>query len=228
MQTFDLHVRLPSKNTEMEVGHLMKQASTLGFDGLAIDSLKPFSAKNYPKNLELLHRFTFTPRNASRLRFHVNKHLKQVDLLIIHGRTKPIWLAAAQIPDVHMILLREIEDFQVIDSQVARALAKQDKPIEICLHRLLTHTGSLRSRLIRVMHTALDHIIRADCKLILTSGATHSCELRAPKDLEALSYLASVPEEIAKMAMNQWPRDLISSLQTSSRQNTASSRRESQ
>ncbi len=227
MRTYDLHVRLPSKNTEMEVDRLLKQVSTLGFDGLAIDSLKPFSIKNCPESLELLHRFTFSPRSASRLRFHVNKHLKQVDLLIIHGRTKPIWLAAAQIPDVHMILLKEIEDFQVIDSQVARTIAKHGKPIEICLHRLLTHTGSLRSRLIRVMHTALDHIVRADCKLILTSGATHSCELRASKDLEALSYLASVPEETAKMAMNQGPRDLVSSLQPSRGQKKTSSRRES-
>jgi RNase P/RNase MRP subunit p30 len=227
MQTYDLHVRLPVKNTEMEFGSLMKQASILGFAGLAIDSPNPFTTENTPDTLKLLHRFTFSPRSASRLRFHVNKQLKQVGLLVIHGRTKPIWLAAAQIPGVHMIMLKEIEDFRVIDSQVARAMAKQDKPIEICLHKLLIHTGSLRSRLMRVMQTALDHIVRADCKLILTSGATHSSELRAPKDLEALSYLASVSEEIAKRAMIQGPKDLVSSLQASNPQNTTPSRRES-
>ena len=227
MRTYDLHVRFQAKNTEMEIDHLLKQASTLGFAGLAIDSPQPISTENRPETLELFHRLTFTPRSASRLRFHVNNHLKQVDLLVIHGRTKPIWLAAAQIPNVHMIMLKEIEDFLVIDSQVARTVAKQDKIIEICLHKFLTHTGSLRSRLMRVMHTALNDIIRADCTLILTSGASNSLELRAPKDLEALSYLASIPEETAKKAMNQGPRDLVSSLLASKQQTTTPSRRES-
>ena len=227
MRIYDLHVQLPVKNGEMEVDRLLKQASTLGFAGFAVDSPQPVSTENKPETFEVLHRFTFTPRSASRLRFHVNKYLKQVDLLVIHGRTKPIWLAAAQIPDVHMIMLKDIEDFLVIDSQVARMVVKQDKLIEICLHKLLTHTGSLRSRLMRAMDTALSHIIRADGKLILTSGASNSLELRAPKDLEALSYLASIPEETAKNAMNEGPRALVSSILASKKQTVTSSRRES-
>lgn len=226
MRTYDLHVRLPPKDPEIELVRLLKHATTLGFTGIALDSSKPFSPAIIPESLEVLQRFTFSPRSASRLRFHVNKHLEQVDLLVIHGRTKPIWLAAAQIPAVHMIMLKDIEDFLVIDSQIARTMAQQNKPIELCLHNLLTHTGSLRSRLMRVMSTALDHIIRADCYLILTSGASHSCELRAPKDLEALSYLASVPEETAKNAMNQRPWDLVSSLRASDGHNTTPPRRE--
>ena len=126
-----------------------------------------------------------------------------------------------------MIMLKDIEDFLVIDSQVARMVVKQDKLIEICLHKLLTHTGSLRSRLMRAMDTALSHIIRADGKLILTSGASNSLELRAPKDLEALSYLASVPEDTAKNAMNEGPRALVSSILASKQHTVTPSRRES-
>ncbi len=215
MRTYDLHIRLKHQKNETEFTRLQNLATNLGFAGLAIDSPKPIAAEKLHKSLTIFHRLTFLPRSAARLRFHVNKQIKQADLLVIHGRSKPIWLAAAEIPAVHMVMLKDIEDFLVFDSQVARAMANQNKPVEVCLHKLLTQKGSIRSRLMRVMRTAMDHLVRANCLLILTSGACDPCELRAPKDLEALSYLASVPEDVAKNAMNQGPMNLLSQIQVS-------------
>ena len=216
MGTYDLHVRFNPQHDDMEFNHLLTLAATLGYTGLAIDSPMGSEIVQTEKSLELLRRVTFSPRSATRLRFHVNKQLKQTDLLVIHGRTKPILLAAAEIPNVHMIMLKDIEDFMVIDSQVARAMAKREKIVEICLNKLLTVSGTLRSRLMRVMRTALDHIVRTKCSFVLTSGAQHPCELRAPKDMMALSYLASVPEELARKAMQQHPFALVSRLRESS------------
>ncbi len=212
MCAYDLHVRFNPQNNEREFTTLQKIATKLGFVGLAIDSPKPFTIENMHKPLVIIHRLTISPRSAGRLRFHVNKQLKLADLIVIHGRSKPIWLTAAEIPTVQMIMLRDIDDFTVIDSQVARAMANHNKPVEVCLHQLLTLTGSIRSRLMRVMRSALNHLVRANCSLILTSGAANPCELRAPKDLEALSYLASVPEDFAKNAMNLEPTKLVSQI----------------
>jgi len=215
MRTYDLHIRLNHLKNEMEFTRLQDLAITLGYAGLALESPKPLTAQNSNKSLELYHRLTLSPRSAARLRVKVRNQVKHADLLVIHGRSKPIWLAAADLPSVHMVMIKDIEDFLVIDSQVARTMANQNKPIELCLHNLLIHTGSIRSRLMRVMSTALEQLIRAKCSLILTSGASNLCELRAPKDLEALSYLASVPEDLAKKAMSHGPIDLVTQIQTS-------------
>jgi RNase P/RNase MRP subunit p30 len=145
----------------------------------------------------------------------VKNQRNQADLLVIHGRTKPVWLSAAEIPEVDMIMLQEMDDFTVIDSQISRTLAKNDKPVEICLQRLLSNKGPTRSRLMRVMKSAMDHLIRAKCNLILTSGTTGYWALRAPRDLAALGFLASLPETEAKKAILQRPIELINNLRTS-------------
>ena len=225
MPTYDLHIRFTPQKNSMEFNRLQKLASSLGFRGIAVESSKRDELKQTDESLEIFRRFTFSPRTAARLRFHVNKYLKQTDLLVIHGRTKPIWLTAAEISNVHMIMLKDVEDFLVIDSQVARVMAKQGKAVEICLNKLLTVSGSVRSRLMRAMGNAVKHLVRANCSLILTSGAQHLYELRAPKDMEALSFLASVPEELAIKSMNQYPIALISQLRESKEATQSNPRR---
>lgn len=213
MPMFDLHIRFSHSPPDVEFTHFSNLANTLGFTGLAIETPTALKTPALHHPLTILRRLTLSPRGATRLRFSVQKQMQQTDLLVIHGRSKPIWLAAAEIPSVHMILLKDIEDFMVMDSRVARVTANQNKPVELCLHNLLTLKGSIRSRLMRVMNNAIEHLVRADCPLILTSGASQLCELRAPRDLEALSFLAAVPEDLAKEAMRQRPLALISQIQ---------------
>jgi RNase P/RNase MRP subunit p30 len=215
MSAYDFHIRLPPQTDNAEFQLLRNVVATLGFAGLAIEASKALTDDSVNDELRIFRRVTLAPRSATRLRTLVKKKAKDADLLVIHGRSKPIWLAAAGISAVHMVMVKEIEDFMVFDSQVARAMANHDKPVEVCLHKLLVLKGAVRSRLMRVMNSAMDHLVRADCRLILTSGASGPCELRSPQDLEALSYLASVPENIAKTAMNQGSKDLASTIQGS-------------
>jgi RNase P/RNase MRP subunit p30 len=215
MAAYDFHIRTTPQGKNGELKRLQNIAASLGFAGLALESPKALTAEKLHASLTIFHRVTLAPRSAARLRIHVNKHGKDVDLFVIHGRSKPVLLAAAEIPAIHMVMIRDIEDFMVIDSQIARAMANQNMPVEICLHGLLVQKGAIRSRLMRVMSMAMDHLERANCPLILTSGAHHMCELRSPQDLEALSYLASVPENLAKKAMNQTSTELVSRIQES-------------
>ncbi|MFX1319048.1 MAG: RNase P subunit p30 family protein [Promethearchaeota archaeon] len=215
MSAYDFHIRLPPQPEMAEVQLLQKVAATLGFAGLAIETSKALTNGTVHEKLTIFRRVTLVPRSTARLRAQVNKQTKDADLLVIHGRSKPIWLVAAEIPAVHMVMAKEIEDFMVIDSQTARAMANQNKPVEICLHKLLVLKGAIRSRLMRVMNSAMDHLGRADCPLILTSGASGAYELRSPQDLMALSYLASVPENLAKTAMRQESKALVSAIRHS-------------
>jgi RNase P/RNase MRP subunit p30 len=215
MSAYDFHIRLPSQTENAEFQLLQNVAATLGFAGLAIEVSKALTDDSVNDELRIFRRVTLAPRSATRLRTDVKKKAKDADLLVIHGRSKPIWLAAASISAVHLVMVKEIDDFMGIDSQAARAMANQAKPVEICLHNLLVLKGAVRSRLMRVMNSAIDHLVRANCPLILTSGARGPCELRSPQDLEALSYLASVPENIAKTAMKQGSKDLASTIHDS-------------
>ncbi len=215
MRTYDLDVRLTQRQTDSDVEQFLGLVRELEFAGFALESPYPLDQRFHDKDLDIIQRVTIAPRSASRLRSHVKAQRNQANLLVIHGRTKPVWLSAAEIPEVDMILLQDIDDFTIVDSQISRALANNDKPVEICLQMLLANKGPTRSRLMRVMNIAIDHLLRAKCDLILTSGATDYWGLRAPRDLAALGYLASIPETEAKNAILQRPIELIRQLQTS-------------
>ncbi|MDO8123576.1 MAG: RNase P subunit p30 family protein [Candidatus Hermodarchaeota archaeon] len=215
MRTYDLDVRLTQRQSDSDVKHFLDLVRELEFAGFALESSRPLGQRFHEKDLNIIQRVTLTPRSATRLRSLVKNQRNQAALLVIHGRTKPVWLSAAEIPEVDMIMLQDLDDFTIIDSQISRALANNDKPVEICLQKLLSNKGPARSRLMRVMKNAIDHLLRAKCNLILTSGTTDYWGLRAPRDLAALGYLASIPETEAKNAILQRPLELIKKLQTS-------------
>jgi RNase P/RNase MRP subunit p30 len=111
-----------------------------------------------------------------------------------------------------MLMLRDLSDFAAFDSQVGRALAKVNKPVEVCLGGLLQTSGSQRSRLMRSMAGATNAVVRTGCPLLLTSGASTSSGLRAPRDLAALAYLADIPEDLAELGVYDVPAALIEQL----------------
>lgn len=212
MELYDLHVRLKYPQEPKKLKIIINVAQALGYAGIAVDSLNNPSKKEHEAGFSLIRRKTMSLRNATRLRLRAEKIRRQTDLLVIHGRTKPIWLAAATVPAVDMVMLSNLDDFGVVDSQVARAMAAAQKPIEVCLHGLLIEKGPMRSRLMRAMRSALQFLVRARCQLVLTSGAPTACFLRSPRDLAALSYLANIPEDIAIAGVLHNPTNLVTPL----------------
>ncbi|MFX1474299.1 MAG: RNase P subunit p30 family protein, partial [Promethearchaeota archaeon] len=172
----------------------------LGYSGLAFEAPTQFP-ENLCEKYSVFQRLTLSLPNASRLKYHAKRNRNKTDLLVVQGRTKPISLAAAVATDVDMVMLSDINDFGGVDSLVARTLSNQEKPVEICLRELTRSFGPNRSRLMRTMATAVEHLVRAKCIIIITSGATTPLELRGPRDLIALAFLANIPEEVAKNSM---------------------------
>ena len=205
MRAIDLHIRLPYPQNETDSSAILTQASKLGLTGLGIESKAPLPLQIIPKSLQLFSRTTLSPRSAARLRQRIEGLRTPTDIVVVHGRTKPIALAAAEIPTVDMILLHDVEDFNGVDSQMARVLATYNKPAELCLHGLLTLKGPGRSRLMRAMGYALEYLLRAKTPLVLTTGAQTPWQLRAPRDLAALAYLANLPETQALKAAQESP-----------------------
>ncbi len=220
MRTFDLNIRLTPQKQGANLKQLCQLEYELGFAGIALDSSTPLLEIPTDTKLRIIRRITLNPRSAARLRQHADHLRKQTELLVLRGRTKPLCLAATEIPAIDMVMLTDIEDFIVIDSHVARALAANSKPIEICLHGLLNLTGSLRSRLMRAMGSAVVLLTRAKCSLVLTSGASNLWQLRAPSDLVALSYLAGLPEDLAKRAIYQEPVAILSRIMPDTKTST--------
>lgn len=212
MRIYDLHVRLDASQERQKLQSICKVARLLGYTGIAVESPKNLPERSEEDDFFIIQRTTLSTRSAARLRIRAEKIRKRVDLLVIHGRTKPIWLTAANVAAIDMVLLQDLDDFGVVDAQTARAVAAKQKPVEICLRGLLTQNGPVRSRLMRAMASALKYLLRAKCQIVLTSGATDACGLRSPQDLAALAYLADIPEEVAKQGILNHPTILLSRL----------------
>jgi len=128
MRTYDLDVRLTQRQSDSDVKHFLDLVRELEFAGFALESSRPLGQRFHEKDLNIIQRVTLTPRSATRLRSLVKNQRNQAALLVIHGRTKPVWLSAAEIPEVDMIMLQDLDDFTIIDSQISRALKDQPVP----------------------------------------------------------------------------------------------------
>jgi ribonuclease P/MRP protein subunit RPP1 len=217
MRAYDLHVRTANSSADPTFHALCATAQELGFAGLAVESSASLTAKPANSDFPLYRRTTLSLPNAARLRMLTEQWRTRTDILVVHCRSKPLGLTAAAAPAVDMVMLRDLTDFPTFDSQVGRALAKANKPVEVCLSGLLQSSGSQRSRLMRSMASAASAIVRAGCPLVLTSGATTSSGLRAPRDLAALAYLASIPEDLAELGVHDVPAGLIEQLEVRNR-----------
>jgi ribonuclease P/MRP protein subunit RPP1 len=213
MRAYDLHVRAANSSTDPTLQALCSTARELGFTGLAVETSASLTAKPANSDFPLYRRTTLSLPNAARLRMLAEQWRTRTDILVVHCRSKPLGLTAAAAPAVDMLMLRDLTDFPAFDSQVGRALARANKPVEVCLGGLLQSSGSQRSRLMRSMASATGAIVRAGCPLVLTSGASTSSGLRAPRDLAALAYLADIPEDLAELGVYDVPAGLIEQLQ---------------
>ena len=217
MRAYDLHVRAANSSTDPTFHALCATAHELGFAGLAVETPTALTTKPASPDVPLYRRTTLSLPNAARLRMLTEQWRTRTDILVVHCRTKPLGLTAAAAPAVDLLMLRDLTDFAAFDSQVGRALAKANKPIEVCLSGFLQTSGSQRSRLMRSMAGATSAIVRAGCRLVLTSGASTSSGLRAPRDLAALAYLAAIPEDLAELGVYDVPAGLIEQVELRTR-----------
>lgn len=211
MDAYDLHVHVAKSRGVKELEKICKLAMELGFTGLAVET--PLSLpEDLAQELLLLRRVTLSLPNAARLHSLATQQQRRADLLAVHGRTKTICMSAAKASSVDLITLRDLGDFNIFNSRIAHTLAKQGKPVEICLSGLLLFHGSRRSRMMHSMAQTMEHVLHAGCPLILTSGATDPYGLRSPRDLAALALLAGVPEDLAKKGVYDIPAALVTRL----------------
>jgi RNase P/RNase MRP subunit p30 len=192
-------------------------ARELGFAGLAVESSTELTAMAADSKVQLYRRATISLPNAARLRILTEQLRTRTDILVVQCRSKPLGLTAAVASMVDMLMLRDLNDFAAFDSQVGRALAKVNKPVEVCLSGLLQNSGPQRSRLMRSMAGATSAIARAGCAVVLTSGASTSLGLRSPRDLAALAYLAGFAEDLAELGVSDAPSMLIEQVEVRNR-----------
>jgi ribonuclease P/MRP protein subunit RPP1 len=217
MRAYDLYVRAANSSTDPTFQALCATARELGFAGLAVETSASLATMPANSDFPLYRRTTLSLPNAARLRMLTEQWRTRTDILVVHCRSKQLGLTAAAAPAVDMLMLRDLTDFPAFDSQVGRALAKANKPVEVCLCGLLQSSGSQRSRLMRSMAAATSAIVHAGCRLVLTSGASTSSGLRAPRDLAALAYLADIPEDLAELGVYDVPAGLIEPLEARNR-----------
>lgn len=213
MRAYDLHIRAANSSNDQTFHALCVSARELGFAGLAVETSAPLTTTPADSGFRLYRRATLSLPNAARLRMLTEQLRTRTDILVVHCRSKPLGLTAAAAPAVDMLMLRDQSDFTAFDSQVGRALAKANKPVEVCLSGLLQSSGSGRSRLMRSMAGATSAMVRAGCSLVLTSGANTQSGLRAPRDLAALAYLADIPEDLAELGVYDVPAALVEQLE---------------
>ena len=210
MDAYDLNVCIAKSRGVETLERVCKLAMEIGYTGIAVETSLPIPEGVEKQGFLLLRRVTLSLPNAAGLRSVAARQRRRVDLLAVHGRTKPICMSAAQTSTVDILMLRDLNDFGIFNSRIAHTLAKHDKPVEICLGKLLLFDGSRRSKMMRSMTQAVEYALHAKCPLIITSGATTPYGLRSPRDLAALALLAGVPEDLAMRGVHETPTSLIS------------------
>ncbi len=140
----------------------------------------------------------------SRIREEVRKYRDSDHILIVNGGEEDINRAAVETEGLDM-LLHPLE----FNNVLAKAARDNSVSIGFNLGLLIRLQGLARVRELRTMRMNLKHARKYELQVILTSDARSIYDLRAPREMVAISSLFGMMEKEAVDAMSATPLNIL-------------------
>jgi ribonuclease P/MRP protein subunit RPP1 len=140
----------------------------------------------------------------SRIREEIRKYRESDHILIVEGGEEDINRAAVETEGLD-ILLHPLE----FNNVLAKAASDNSVSIGFNLGLLIRLRGEARVRELKTMRINLKHARKYKLQLILTSDAHSIYDLRAPREMVAISSIFGMTEKEAVDAMSTTPLNIL-------------------
>jgi len=174
-----------------------------GYSGIAVIGQNANEKTLLPEDFSI-YRGVEIQAKPSRIREEIRKYRGSGHILIVNGGEEDINRAAAETEGLD-ILLHPLE----FNNVLAKAASDNSVSIGFNLGLLIRQRGEARVRELKTMRINLKHSRKYKLQLILTSDAHNIYDLRAPREMVAISSLFGMTEKEAVDAMSAAPLNIL-------------------
>ncbi len=174
-----------------------------GYSGIAVIGHDTNEKTIFPENFSI-YRGVEIQAKPSRIREEIRKYRDSDHILIVEGGEEEINRAAVETEGLD-ILLHPLE----FNNILAKAASDNSVYIGFNLGLLIRLQGVARVRELKTMRINLKHARKYKLQVILTSDAHSIYDLRAPREMVAISSLFGMSEKEAVDAMSAAPLNIL-------------------
>jgi ribonuclease P/MRP protein subunit RPP1 len=174
-----------------------------GYSGIAVIGHAPNENTIFPEDFSI-YRGIEIQAKPSRIREEIKKFRGSGHILIVNGGEEELNRAAVETEGFD-ILMHPLE----FNNVLAKAASNNSVSIGFNLGLLIRLRGEARVRELKTMWINLKHARKYKLQLILTSDAHSIYDLRAPREMVAISSLFGMTEKEAVDAMSSMPLNIL-------------------
>ena len=174
-----------------------------GYSGIAVIGQDANEKTLFPEDFSI-YRGVEIKAKPSRIREEIRKYRDSNHILIVNGGEEDINRAAVETEGLD-ILLHPLE----FNNVLAKAASDNSVSIGFNLGLLIRLRGEARVRELKTMRINLKHARKYKLHIILTSDAHNIYDLRAPREMVAISSLFGMTEKEAVDAMSVAPINIL-------------------
>ncbi|MCE8424095.1 MAG: ribonuclease P protein component 3 [Candidatus Methanoperedens sp.] len=182
---------------------MAKEGKRYGYSGLAVIGQGTNEKIIFPEDFSI-YRGVEIQAKPSRVREEIRKYRESDHILIVEGGEEELNRAAVETEGLD-ILLHPLE----FNNVLAKAASDNSVSIGFNLGLLIRLRGEARVRELKTMRINLKHSRKYKLQLILTSDAHSIYDLRAPREMVAISSLFGMTEKEAVDAMSATPLNIL-------------------
>jgi len=194
---FDFYTHPDNASLMAEVG------KRYGYSGIAVIGHDKNEKTIIPEDFSI-YRGIEIQAKPSRIREEIKKYRGSDHILIVEGGEEEINRAAVETEGLD-ILLHPLE----FNNVLAKAARDNSVSIGFNLGLLIRLRGEARVRELKTMRINLKHARKYKLQLILTSDAHNIYDLRAPREMVAISSLFGMTEKEGVDAMSAAPLNIL-------------------
>ncbi|MCZ7401471.1 MAG: ribonuclease P protein component 3 [Candidatus Methanoperedens sp.] len=184
-------------------GLMAKEGKRYGYSGIAVIGHDTNEKTIFPEDFSIYTGVEIQAK-PSRVRVEIRKYRESDHILIVEGGEEEINRAAVETEGLD-ILLHPME----FNNVLAKAASDNSVSIGFNLSLLIRLRGEARVRELKTMRNNLKHARKYKLQLILTSDAHDIYDLRAPREMIAISSLFGMTENEAVDAMSKTPLNIL-------------------
>ncbi|MFA4956428.1 MAG: RNase P subunit p30 family protein [Candidatus Methanoperedens sp.] len=185
------------------VGLMAIEGKRYGYSGIAVIGQDTNEKTIFPEDFSI-YRGVKIQAKPSRIREEIKKYRGSDNILIVEGGEEEINRASVETEGLD-ILMHPLE----FNNVLAKAASDNSVSIGFNLGLLIRLQGVERVRELKTMRINLKHARKYKLQLILTSDAHSIYDLRAPREMVAISSIFGMTEKEAVDAMSSTPLNIL-------------------
>jgi len=159
--------------------------------------------------LDIISGIELVAKSSQMLRNLIGIYRDKVTILAVHGGDERINRVACSDNRVDILLHPESGTGNGLNHTLATLAKKNDVAIGFSIDYLWRHRGYYRSKLLTLQRKNFNICKKFAVKIILTSGAASCYDLKAPREVKALSRFIGMDVTESESALGTIPRDIV-------------------